>query len=478
MKFQRVVTALSFLTLAGAFQPSRTHVHKRVAPTLPLQLRNPIGLASSSLPYGPPTTPPKTFTPAAEVASTTEDDHHHGDWLDKLNHVIEGGAGSGLLISATALSIALANSPYAPAWLAFWNAPTVVEVGGHALSKKALVNEGLMAFFFFHVGIEIKKEIIDGSLSNVRNALLPCIAALGGMVVPVMIYAIINLVAGPAGNMAGACVPMATDIAFAMGVFALAGGRKLSPAIATFLLTLATVDDIGAILVIATCFATNIKVPYLLAGGATLWSMWDMERKKVPSGKAYIFAGVALWYCLLMGGVNADIAGVLAGLCIYCDKGNLQFIERLVRRWIPISGLFIMPVFALANTAIPLVASSGAAGAAGAAAGGVAPVAGGILAGLTLGKPLGIVGASWLAVKMGWASYPKGMGLKELGAVGFLGGIGFTMCIFLIEQALAVGPVSTMSKIAVISGSVISAAIGGFMVNRMGKSPQPQLKQA
>jgi len=458
---RRVVIALSFLTLAGAFQ-------SRIRQTLrPLQLRKNTGLSSSSLPYGPPTTVrPDDLVATKEV----EDAHANDDWLDKSNHFIEGGFGSGLLIAATCVSIALANSQLAAPWLAFWNSPTVLEIGGHALSKKALVNEGLMSFFFFHVGIEIKKEIVDGSLSNVRNALLPCIAAVGGMVVPVMVYAMINLMAGPTGNMAGACVPMATDIAFAMGVFALAGGKKLSASISTFLLTLATVDDIGAILVIATCFATQLNPPFLLAALGVQAGMVAMNKKELPSGKSYIAAGVALWYCLMRGGINADIAGVLTGLCIHAKKGDLGFIERLIRRWIPISALFIMPVFALANTAIPL----GGAAAGGAA--GVAPVAGGILAGLTLGKPLGIVGASLLAVKMGWADFPKGMGIKELGAVGFLGGIGFTMCIFLIEQALAVGPVSTMSKIAVISASALSALVGGLIVNKLGKSPK--LKEA
>lgn len=196
--------------------------------------------------------------------------HEMNDKLDLLNFRVEdGGLGSGLLLACTVLSIALANSPCAVRWLSVWNNPIgVVRLGSHALCLKSLINEGLMALFFFKVGLEIKAELVNGSLSSIRSALLPCIAAVGGMIAPMLVYALVQKFSGASGSMAGLTVPMATDIAFAMGVYK-AFGAHLPSAMSTFLLTLATVDDLGAIAVIATCFAANVNRAFL-AGGAVL----------------------------------------------------------------------------------------------------------------------------------------------------------------------------------------------------------------
>lgn len=332
-----------------------------------------------------------------------------------------------------------------------------------------------MAFFFFFIGLELKKEIADGSLSNRKEALLPCIAALGGMVVPMLVYLIVNLTA-KTGSLAGVTVPMATDIAFACGVFSLCGGaRKLPAAVTTFLLTLATVDDLGAIIVIATCLGGHLS-PLYLAGAALVQGVHvAMDRAVVSSGKTYLATGCALWYCLLRSGINADMAGVLAGLSVHASKGDTKIIDRLVRRFIPICGLFVMPLFALANTAIPLLPSVVAAAAPlTTEASPALAVAAGIFAGLVLGKPLGILGFSLLAVKSGIAQFPQGMNAKHVGVVGCLGGIGFTMCIFLIEQALPLGRIATLSKVAVLAASVTAAALGALLVSTIEEEPSPK----
>jgi len=401
----------------------------------------------------------------AAVAASHGDhgDHGHGeaDWLDKLNDKVDGGIGSGMLLAATVVSICLANSGMAVAWLDFWNTPSGVTIGQHVLSKRLLVNEGFMSLFFFMVGLEIKNELVDGSLADIRQAVLPCIAACGGMIVPMAIYALVNTAAGPAGSMAGVTVPMATDIAFAMGVFGAFAG-KFPAAVSAFLLTLATVDDLGAIAVIATCFATHVQTAYLAAAAGVQGLLLFMNNKRVVSGKSYFAVGFAMWWLLVQGGINADIAGFCAGLCVWGGKGDTHNIHRLVKYWKPICGLAIMPLFALANCAVPIVGPAAAASAGAAKM----PVALGIGAGLIIGKPLGIMGFTALAVKLGIATYPEGMVKAHLPIVGLLGGIGFTMCIFLIEQAIPPGLTSTMSKVAVMVASATCAVLGaGLMSN-------------
>lgn len=388
-----------------------------------------------------------------------------GDWLDRVNHNIEGTLGTTLLLGSAAISITAANSPGALQWLQFWSSPTSLRVGQEILSKRAVVNEGFMALFFFKVGLEIKREMVKGSLSNRRSALLPCIAAVGGMVVPMLIYLVINTLS-PAGSLVGVTIPMATDIAFAMAVFS-SFGSKLPAAVSTFLLTLATVDDLGAIFVIATCFAKNVRLSFLGAAAGVQLLLTGMERTKVSSGRAYLGAGAALWWCLIRAGVNADIAGVCVGLCVHASRSDSSIVDRLIRRWTAISGLAIMPLFALANCAIPLFGPAAAATSAPAvASASAAPVALGVFAGLVLGKPLGIVSFSLLGVKLGMGKFPEGMTPRHLQIVGLLGGLGFTMCIFLIEQALPQGRVSVLSKLAVILGSLTAAALSAFAMKR------------
>ena len=292
---------------------------------------------------------------------------------------------------ATLVSLGLANSPATSAtWLSFWSKEIGPKIGGHALSPQGWVNEGLMAVFFFVVGLEIKLELRQGSLSSVKKALLPCVAALGGMVTPILIYFLTTVLMG-GGSLAALTVPMATDIAFAMAIFGFFRS-KMPPSASVFLLTLATVDDLGAILVLATCFASHIAPAFLGAAAALTAGLGVAGARQITDARVFAAGGAALWWCLLRAGVSADIAGVLVALCISTRamvdaNGQPELInERLITRLSPLATFIIMPLFALANTAVPLrgVLAAGTGEAARYAS--VAPAAG-IATGLLLGKP-------------------------------------------------------------------------------------------
>ena len=386
---------------------------------------------------------------------------------------LDKGLGSVLLLAATAASLMLANSALSGGFIGFWEhfhfGPS--SIGLH-LNAHEWVNEGLMALFFFNVGLEIKREFVYGSLSNFRAALLPCVGALGGMLAPMGVYLALNM--APGGVAAGWAIPMATDIAFAMGVYNFFKNR-MPPAVATFLLTLATVDDLGAIAVIAVCFAKGIVPAYLGAAVALMGLMTVACKKNVTNLAVHAALGVALWFALLKGGINADIAGVISALCIPAgaaapegshahkmdvDSEKVTLLDDLIHTLHPISSILIMPLFALANCAVPVNAE---------AMGGImtTPVGTGIMFGLLLGKPIGIAGLCWLSTKVGMCSFPAGMNFKHLVTVGILAGIGFTMSLFLIEQALVGMPmVSATAKLAILCSSGIAATVGGVAMSR------------
>jgi NhaA family Na+:H+ antiporter len=395
-------------------------------------------------------------------------------WVEEAVEVVERGTIPGaMLIAATVISLSLANIPAtSAAWLGLWQTPLGPHIGGHALSLRAWINEGLMAIFFFVVGLEIKQELRLGSLASVKKAVLPCLAALGGMVTPMGMYLAVQRLM-PAGSLVGITIPMATDIAFAMAVFGFF--RSVMPlASSAFLLTLATVDDLGAILVLATCFASNVCFPFLGGAAALLAAMAILGKRGGSDMRIFSAGGAALWWCLLRSGINSDVAGVLAALCIststfVAPKGGEaeRLTERAIKWILPFSSFLIMPLFALANTAVQLGGS--AAGAVTSAAS--VPVALGISAGLLLGKPLGIFGFTWLADKLGIASMPAGMTNSHLAVVGMLGGIGFTMCLLLTEVALP-APMRTIPKLAVLASSGIAAVISALMMSRMKERPK------
>jgi len=385
---------------------------------------------------------------------------------------LDKGLGSILLLAATAVSLMLANSAMSGGFIGFWEHFHIgpASLGLH-LNAHEWVNEGLMALFFFNVGLEIKREFVFGSLSNFRAALLPCVGALGGMLAPMGVYLALNM--APGGIAAGWAIPMATDIAFAMGVYNFFKNR-MPPAVATFLLTLATVDDLGAIAVIAVCFAKGIVPMYLAGAGAICAALVVLCKKEVKSMVVHGAMGLLLWFALLKGGINADIAGVISALAIpagvSAPEGShahamepgmkVTLLDDLIHTLHPISSILIMPLFALANCAVPVNAE---------AMGGImtTPVGTGIMFGLLLGKPIGIAGLCWLSTKVGMCSFPAGMNFKHLVTVGVLAGIGFTMSLFLIEQALVGMPVaSATAKLAILCSSGIAATVGGLAMSR------------
>lgn len=388
------------------------------------------------------------------------------DLICKANRKLEEGLGSSILLLAASVSLLLANLPAtSTSWLAYWDQTIGPMIGGHALSRQDWVNEGLMALFFFSVGLEVKKELVEGSLASPKKAALPCVAALGGMVVPMLVYFVSQFLA-PGGSLAGITVPMATDIAFAMGVFRVFRNRMPQSA-GPFLLALATADDIGAIAVIAVCFAHHVNVTYLALAALVLVSAAFVGyRQEAGSSRALALPGIGLWYCLLRGGVNADIAGVLTACCVpvRTERGG-QILERLLERWTLVCSVIILPLFGLANCAVPLAGKEGLAGH---MAGHIA-VPLGVLGGLVIGKPLGIVGFSYASMRMGITSLPPDMTRRHLCILGMLGSVGFTMCLFLIENALT-GHTAQLSKIAVFMGSGFGALGSSMAMSQLKRS--------
>jgi len=465
--------------------PKRSGLKARAGKTVQMQ---PMGASKRAAVFSPAAVAPTPGAPisrgrVATVVHAANPTAKAVDFMDPtptpwykrefdVHVALDKGLGSVLLLLATAASLILANSALSGGFIGFWEhfhlGPK--SLGLH-LNAHEWVNEGLMALFFFNVGLEIKREFVYGSLSNFRAALLPCVGALGGMIAPMGVYLALNM--APGGIAAGWAIPMATDIAFAMGVYNFFKNR-MPPAVATFLLTLATVDDLGAIAVIAVCFAKGIVPAYLGAAIALCGLMTVACKKNVTNLVVHGAMGVALWFALLKGGVNADIAGVISALAIPAgapapegshahamEAGEpVTLLDDLIHTLHPISSILIMPLFALANCAVPVNAE---------AMGGImtTPVGTGIMFGLLLGKPIGIAGLCWLSTKVGMCSFPAGMNFKHLVTVGVLAGIGFTMSLFLIEQALVGMPVaSATAKLAILCSSGIAATVGGVAMSR------------
>ncbi len=371
-------------------------------------------------------------------------------------------AGGIVLMAAAVLALLLANSPLAHTYEALLDTPVSVRVGALSIDKHLLhwINDGLMAIFFLLVGLEIKREMLKGALSSVEQAALPAIAALGGMVVPALVYAAFNW-SSPA-KLAGWAIPAATDIAFAIGVLALIGPR-VPASLKIFLLALAISDDLGAILVIALFYTDNLSLAALAwaaVGGLVLLAL---NRRGVTRIAPYMLAGVFMWVCVLKSGVHATLAGVATALAIPLEgrthegdtEGPLETLEHSLHSWVTFG---ILPLFAFANAGVSFAGIS------------LAKVAGsiplGIMAGLAIGKPLGIVGATWAAVATRLAPMPEGANWRQLAGVGCLGGIGFTMSLFIGMLAFPGTEYAADLRIGVLAGSVISALAGAFILTR------------
>jgi NhaA family Na+:H+ antiporter len=416
-------------------------------------------------------------------------------------------AGGLVLLACTAVALALANSPWAGAYHHLWELPLTVGVPGFGLtlSLHHWVNDALMAVFFFLVGLEIKREVLVGELASLRSAALPVAAAVGGMVVPALLYAAVN--AGGPGA-AGWGVPMATDIAFALGILALLGDRVPS-GLRVFLAALAIADDLGAVLVIAFFYTGALDWGALGGAAAALAVLVGLNRAGARRPLTYVLLGVGLWLFVLASGVHATIAGVLLALTVpartrisedeflaraerslaefraadepgttvltnHGHQAALQELEsaadaaqaplqRMEHALHGFVAFFVMPVFALANAGVPL------GGGVGAALG--SPVALGIALGLVVGKPVGIFLASYAAVRAGAADLPAGVAWRHVHGAGWLGGIGFTMSLFVAGLAFTDPAMLDVAKLGVLGASVMAGLVGYTLLRRARVAP-------
>jgi len=364
-----------------------------------------------------------------------------------------------LLIAATILALIAVNSPLKQYYDMFLNTQFSIAYGSFSLSKPMLlwINDGLMAIFFFLIGLELKREILDGELSSANRILFPIIGALGGMVVPAGIYAAMNW-SDPIGIRAWA-VPTATDIAFCLGILSLLGDR-IPTALKVFLTTLAIFDDIGAIAIIAGFYTDHLSMAALGTAGVSLLVLLVLNRLHVTVLTLYAVVSAVLWTALLKSGVHATLAGVLAAFFIPMQdnaRTRSPLIE-LEEDLHSVVSFVILPLFAFANTGIPFEAFSPAAI--------FAPVPLGIALGLFLGKQTGIFAFCWLGVKIRLCSLPAGMGWKELYGTAMLCGIGFTMSLFIGTLASEQGgPDFNQDRVGIIFGSLLSA-LGGYFYLR------------
>lgn len=357
-----------------------------------------------------------------------------------------------LLVLATLVSLALANSPLGPVYLGVWASSWL------GLSLEHWVNDALMAVFFLLVGLELERELYVGELSGLEKALLPLAGAVGGMLVPALLHYAVN---GGTATQNGFGIPMATDIAFALGVLSMLGSR-VPPALKVFVVAFAVIDDLGAIVVIAVFYTAQLSVAYLL-GALAVWALLIvLNRCRVMALPLYLAGGVVMWFCLLHSGVHATLAGVLLAFAIpfrAADDRALSPSHRLEHGLHKPVAFIILPVFALANTGVVIPP--------GWAEGLFSANSLGILTGLLLGKPLGVVLACFGVVSLGLCRLPEAVRWHHLLGAGILGGIGFTMSIFITNLAFSAQPdVINASKIAILMASLVAGGLGFLCLAR------------
>ncbi|MDP3174535.1 MAG: Na+/H+ antiporter NhaA [Phenylobacterium sp.] len=380
--------------------------------------------------------------------------------------------GSGLiLVAAAGLAIAAANSPASGAYFAFVDHQVTIQIGAfhETMSVLKWIKNGLMAIFFFVVGLEIKYEVLRGELSNPRRLALPVLAAVGGVVVPALLYSAIN--AGPGGHLNGWPVPTATDIAFALAALAIAGPR-LPPSLRVFLLTLAIADDLAAVVLIGVLFSTHIDWRTLAGAGATLAVLAAMSQWRRAPYFFYVAAFVLLWAFTLKSGVNTSLAGVAAALTVPLEPrrpGSASALHELMTALHPYVAFLILPLFAFAAAGFSL--ADGPPGAA------FQPLPVGIAVGLFIGKAVGVFGAAALAIGLGLARRPTGARWTDLLGVSILCGVGFTMSLFIAGLAFADPLAQAQSRLGVVAGSLASALVGmavlAWSQSRRTDAPRP-----
>jgi len=365
-------------------------------------------------------------------------------------------AASGLLlIAAAALALIINNSSLSCLYSGLLDTPVVAQIGALKIAKPLLlwINDGLMAMFFLLIGLEVKREVLDGQLSKPSQIVLPGAAAIGGMVVPALVYWFLNRDDPTA--LGGWAIPMATDIAFALGVLALLG-KRVPVSLKLFLMTLAIIDDLGAIIVIAIFYSGTLSTLSLALAGACIIALIAMNRLGVVKLGPYMIIGLILWVCVLKSGVHATLAGVTLAFCIplrtkNAESSPLLTLEHALHPWVAYG---ILPLFAFANAGLSLS--------------GVTMesfthhVPMGIATGLLLGKTVGVFGLTWLAVKIGIAALPQGANWGHVLGVSILCGIGFTMSLFVGSLAFepGVSDYAGMDRMGILTGSILAALIG------------------
>lgn len=368
-------------------------------------------------------------------------------------------AGGFLLLVAALSAMVVANSPLANLYGALLETPVAVQVGALSIDKPLLlwVNDGLMAVFFFLIGLEIKREFVEGELSSADQIVLPGVGALGGMLVPAAIYAWMNR--GDPVALDGWAIPVATDIAFALALLSVFGSR-VPTALKVFLLTLAIFDDLAAIVIIAIFYSGDLSINALLAGTLALIIAITMNKSGVTRTSGYILLGVILWIAVLKSGVHATLAGVLIAFCIPMrDARGESPLRELEHNLHGPVAFVILPLFAFANTGLALTEMS--------VSDLTHPVTAGIIAGLLLGKPLGIVLFTWLAFVLGIARLPKDTNWRQLIGVAFACGIGFTMSLFIAGLAFEHGSGDYFGgdRLGILVGSILSAVAAYFVLH-------------
>jgi len=390
--------------------------------------------------------------------------------IDKVREFLRLESSGGiLLLLATVLAMIAKNSPAEIYYDALLTTPVEIRVGAFEIAKPLLlwINDGLMAMFFFLIGLEIKREVIAGELSEPARVVLPLIAAIGGMAVPAIIYAYANW--GDPIAIKGWAIPSATDIAFALGVLALLGSR-IPQSLKLFLMTLAIIDDLGAIIVIAIFYTVDLSLPSLLIAAAAITGLYVLNRKGVLDLVPYLLVGLILWTAVLKSGVHATLAGVVTAFFIPFKKApgrEHTQLESLEHDLHPVVVYAILPLFAFANSGISFAGIT--------LESLLHPVPLGIAAGLFLGKQLGVFGFTWLAVKLKISHLPADFSWLQLYGVSLLCGIGFTMSLFVASLAFEQGgpDFAVDDRLGILLGSLLSGVAGYAVLRFIARSRAP-----
>jgi NhaA family Na+:H+ antiporter len=381
--------------------------------------------------------------------------------LEAIREFLKLESASGIiLVGAAVLALIISNSPLSSLYDLFLDTPVEIRIGALHLAKPLLlwINDGLMAIFFLLIGLEVKREILDGQLSSISQVALPGIAAIGGMAIPALIYILFNISNASALN--GWAIPAATDIAFALGILALLGSR-VPLSLKLFLLTLAIIDDLGAIVIIAIFYSGDLSVTSLIFAGVAIAALFAMNLLGVKRIAAYVVVGIILWICVLKSGVHATLAGVILAFAIPLrtkedEPCPLREMEHSLHPWIAFG---IMPIFAFANAGVSLEGMSFGSL--------FEPIPIGIALGLFLGKQAGVFGFSLAAVKLGLAKLPSDINWRMIYGTSVLCGIGFTMSLFISTLAFdsSITDDAASARIGILVGSFISAIVGYLILS-------------